>query len=104
MLAEKLDFRHWVNQFSFNAHNLKFVGRDPSASLQFDRVNLDSYFVAMNSAGAVVALLEANQPGGLSAPVSQALTFHVEVVAHVGMKNQRQRSKPGAGNLVGIAG
>ena len=50
-------------------------------------MNLTADFVAVHAVGAVVALSEVDEPGGLSSPVAETFTGHVEVVPHVGMED-----------------
>src|SRR5579863_565956 len=49
----------------------------------------------------MIALPEMHQPGRLPVPLAQAFAGHLEVVAHVGMEDQRQSHKSAGHDVVG---
>ena len=103
MLTDQLNLWHRTYHVGLDPHNLKLVGSNPRSTLQIDRVQLISDFIAVHSARPVFSLAEVHQPGCLSAPVTESFTRHGEVVTHIRMKYQCKRRESAARDLVGVS-
>src|SRR5262249_26096220 len=76
MFAEQADFRHGLDHIGLDANNLKFVSGDPCASLEVYTIDGVSHLVTVHMIRMILSLPKVNEPGGLSAPVSQSFADH----------------------------
>src|SRR5579859_4820601 len=58
MFAEELNLGYGADHFGLDAHDLKFISRDPRSAFQADGVILVADSVVVHAAGTVVALAE----------------------------------------------
>src|SRR5579872_82707 len=101
MLAAQLNFLDRIRQVRLQANNLESVRRDPRSSFEADRIISAVDDVILNLARLVLSLLKMDQPCGFLIPGAQTFAAHVEIVAHVRVKDQSHSRQATSSNVVG---